>query len=462
MSLTVSTSPPGNIFKAYDIRGVVGKGFDTDAAYFIGRALGSEAVTQGEQQIFCGRDGRLSSLALQQALIRGLRDSGMDVLDLGCVPTPVVYFAAATGCGSCAMVTGSHNPPKYNGIKMVLGGLSLTPERIQALRARIEAGDYTTGAGSYQLRDVQQSYLDRITSDVTLARPMRVAVDCGNGAASELAPRLLKALGCEFDALYCEINGHFPAHHPDPSQPENLQDLIALMATAKYDLGLAFDGDGDRLGVVSASGEIIWADRLMMLYARDILSRHPGAEIIYDIKCTANLGRSIARDGGRPVMFRTGHSMLKTELKRSGALLAGELSGHIFFAERWYGFDDALYTMARLLEILAKDARSPAEIFAALPNMINTPELFLHMREGEHFGFMEQLLASASFEGAEVTLLDGIRADFADGWGLVRASNTTPSLGLRFEAETPQALARIQQCFRRQMLAVEPDLILPF
>lgn len=451
------------IFKAYDIRGIVDETLTTDAVYWIGRALGAEAEARGEQHIYVARDGRLSGPKLIEALIRGLREAGRDVTDLGMVPTPVLYYAAyELGTGSGIMLTGSHNPPNYNGLKMVLGGTTLAGPDIQALRQRIETGDLSEGEGRFDSADVVPQYIERITSDVKLARPMKVIVDCGNGVAGDAAPRLLRALGCEVSELFCEVDGNFPNHHPDPSQPENLADLQRALCEQDADIGLAFDGDGDRLGVVTSSGAVIWADRQMMLYARDVISRNPGAEIIYDIKCTSHLARVIEAAGGKPLMWKTGHSFVKAKLKETGDLLAGEMSGHIFFKERWYGFDDALYTAARLLEILAADGRPADEVFDALPDSINTPELKLHTAEGENHALMERLQAVANFPDAKVTTIDGIRVDFADGFGLVRASNTTPCLVIRFEAEDEAGLARIQGDFRELILSQAPEAGLPF
>lgn len=454
---------PASIFRAYDIRGVVGQTLTAEIVYEIGRAIGSEAYARGSQSVIVARDGRLSGPEFAQALGNGLRDSGRDVIDIGRVPTPVLYYATHyLSTNSGVMVTGSHNPAEYNGFKIVLRGETLAETAIQGLRQRIETGDLTDGNGAYRTIDIVADYLERITSDIRLARPLRVVVDCGNGVAGEIAPRLLRALGCEVTELYCEIDGHFPNHHPDPSHPENLADLIKTVQQQRADLGLAFDGDGDRLGVVTAEGKIIWADRQMMLYARDVLSRNPGAEIIFDIKCSTHLARVIGENGGTPLMWKTGHSLVKAKMKETGAPLAGEMSGHIFFKERWFGFDDGLYTAARLLEILSHDPRAPAEVFAELPDAVSTPELNIRLQEGEPQPFIARLLELASFPGAQLTTIDGLRADFPDGWGLVRASNTTPSLVLRFEADTPEALGRIQEQFRSLLLAVKSDLTLPF
>ena len=453
------------IFKAYDIRGIVDKTLTEEAVYWIGRSLGAEAEAQGEQHIYVARDGRLSGPKLIEALTKGLREAGRDVTDLGMVPTPVLYYAAyEIGTGSGIMITGSHNPPEYNGLKMVLGGTTLSGPDIQQLRRRIEDGDLTTGTdmGKKDSADVVGQYISRITDDVKLAKPMKVIVDCGNGVAGGVAPQLLRELGCEVSELFCEVDGTFPNHHPDPSKPENLVDLKQALIDQHADIGLAFDGDGDRLGVVTPTGNVIWADRQMMLYAQDVLSRNPGAEIIYDIKCTTNLHKIIEQAGGKATMWKTGHSFIKAKLKETGGLLAGEMSGHIFFKERWYGFDDATYTASRLLEILTKDGRSADDIFNALPDNINTPELNLTTAEGENHPLVDKLVAAADFPGAKITTIDGLRADFDDGFGLVRASNTTPCLVFRFEAENEVALNRIQDDFRQLVSSQAPEADLPF
>lgn len=455
--------PTGSIFKAYDIRGIVGVTLTPQIVHEIGRAIGSEAFDRGQQGVIVARDGRLSGPELTEALIKGLCASGRDVINIGLVPTPVLYFATHyTNTASGVMLTGSHNPPEYNGMKIVLRGDTLSGDAIQGLRDRIEKQNFRSGAGSVRELNLTSDYVQRIASDIRLRRPLKVVVDCGNGAAGDVAPQLLQALGCDVIELFCDIDGKFPNHHPDPSQPENLQDLIRAVKQQGADIGLAFDGDGDRLGVVDSSGEIIWPDRQMMLYARDVLSRNPGAEILFDVKCSRNLAKSIKTDGGKPVMWKTGHSLIKARMKESGALLAGEMSGHIFFKERWYGFDDALYTAARLLEILSVQKGRTSDVFSRLPNALSTPELRLEMGNKDHFAFMEQLAKVASFPDASVTTIDGIRVDFADGWGLVRASNTTPCLVLRFEADNPQALHRIQEDFRRLITGLDHELTLPF
>jgi phosphomannomutase/phosphoglucomutase len=452
-----------SIFRAYDIRGVVNQSLTTAAVRQIGRAIGSEALQRGCNTVVVGRDGRLSGPALVDALIAGLNETGCDVKDIGVVPTPVLYFAAHyLDTQSGVMVTGSHNPPDYNGLKIVIDGETLSGESIQQLRERIEEGNLISGQGSTESINVVPDYIERIRSDVHVDRPLRVVLDCGNGVAGAVAPQLLRELGCEVTELFCEVDGNFPNHHPDPSKPENMEDLIAAVRGQQADIGLAFDGDGDRLGVVTTEGSIVWPDRILMLFAADVLERNPGGKIIYDVKCSRFLDGIIREHGGEPLMWKTGHSFIKAKIRESGALLAGEMSGHIFFKERWYGFDDGLYSAARLLEVLGKDARLPTEVFAALPDSVNTPELNISMQEGEPPRFMDSLMASAHFENARVHTIDGLRVEFPDGWGLVRASNTTPVLVLRFEADDEAALARIMGEFRRVMLQVKEDLSLPF
>lgn len=459
-----SDAVPAEIFKAYDIRGVVGRTLTVPIVTAIGHAIGSEALARGVSHIVVARDGRLSGPELLQALARGIVAAGCDVIDVGRVPTPALYFAAHhLKTYSGVMVTGSHNPPEYNGLKIVVGGETFSGAAIQALRQRILDNDLSQGQGKIQSADVRAAYLARIAGDIKLSRPLRVIVDCGNGVAGELAPALYRMLGCEVHELFCEIDGNFPNHHPDPSQPKNLVDLIAALKVHDADVGLAFDGDGDRLGVVAPDGSIIWPDRQMILFARDILQRNPGAEIIYDVKCSRTLHSAIEESGGVATMCKTGHSFIKTKLKQCGGLLAGEMSGHIFFKERWFGFDDGLYAGARLLEILANDSRSAQEVFNALPNTVNTPELQIKFsREGEHFVLMNELAQGADFPDGKITTIDGLRVDFADGWGLVRASNTTPCLVLRFEADSQPALARIQARFRTLIERTRSGLTLPF
>ncbi len=452
-----------SIFRAYDIRGVVDQSLTTAAVRLIGRAIGSETLQRGRDTVVVGRDGRLSGPSLSEALISGIISTGCDVKDIGCVPTPVLYFATHyLDSQSGVVVTGSHNPPDYNGLKIVIDGETLSGESIQSLHERIKMRKFISGEGGVEVINVVPDYIERIRADITVARPLKVVVDCGNGVAGGVIPQLLKGLGCEVTELFCEVDGNFPNHHPDPSKAENMEDLIAAVMSTQADVGLAFDGDGDRLGVVTADGRIIWPDRVLMLYAIDILNRNPGGQIIYDVKCTRYLDSIIREHGGEPLMWKTGHSFIKAKIRETGALLAGEMSGHFFIKERWYGFDDALYAAARLLEILARDERSSTEVFAALPDSVNTPEINVTMREGEPPVFINQLLESAHFEGATVSTIDGLRADFNDGWGLVRASNTTPVLVLRFEADNDEALARIMGDFRRVMLQVNMHLSLPF
>jgi phosphomannomutase/phosphoglucomutase len=458
-----ATEIPAEIFRAYDIRGIVGRTLTPANVERIAEAIGSEARARGREFLVLGRDGRLSGPELAQALARGLTRAGVNVIDIGRVPTPVLYFAAHhLGTYSGVMLTGSHNPPEYNGIKIMLAGETLAGEAIADLRRRLLEGDLVQGTGDIARDDVREAYLARIASDVKPARRLRVAIDGGNGVAGELASELLRRLGMEVTELYCEVDGRFPNHHPDPSHPENLADLIKIVQEYRLDLGLAFDGDGDRLGVVAPDGSIIWPDRQMILYARDVLARHPGAKILFDVKSSRLLERAIREAGGEPIMWKTGHSFIKAKLKETGALLAGEMSGHIFFKERWYGFDDGLYTAARLLEILARDPRPTQEVFAALPNSVNTPELHLKLAEGEQHALIQELVAAADFPDARVTTIDGLRADFPDGFGLVRASNTTPVLVFRFEGDTPEALARIQARFRELIRRVRPTAALPF
>ncbi len=455
--------PAQEIFKAYDIRGIVDKTLTIEAVESIGQAIGSEARKRGRQSVCVGRDGRLSGPALAKALARGLRKSGVDVIDIGRVTTPILYFAAHhLGTGSGVMVTGSHNPPDYNGLKMMLAGDTLSGDDIQALRKRLESGDLATGAGGYRTEELGEAYLGRIAGDVRLNRRMRIAVDCGNGVPGAFAPELYRRLGCDVQELYCEVDGTFPNHHPDPSQPENLEDLVATLRQGDAEIGLAFDGDGDRLGVVTKEGKVIYPDRQLMLFAADVLGRNPGAEILFDVKCTRNLAPWITEHGGKATMWKTGHSLIKAKMKQSGALLAGEMSGHIFFKERWYGFDDGLYAGARLLEYLSGVPDIHAA-FDALPDSVNTPELQIKLQEGENYALIEKLQKSARFPGArEVITIDGLRVEYADGFGLARSSNTTPVVVLRFEATDAGALERIQQDFRRVIKEARPGAELPF
>ncbi|KPK08520.1 MAG: phosphoglucomutase [Betaproteobacteria bacterium SG8_39] len=454
---------PAEIFRAYDIRGIVGKTLTPAVVHAVGQALGSLGRERGAATFALGRDGRHSGPMLLDALAAGLTSAGADVIDLGMAPTPVTYFAAFhLGCASCVSVTGSHNPPDYNGLKMVVGGTTLAGDEIQRLRERIENDDVASGAGKRSQAEVIDAYVQRIVGDVRLARGMKIAVDCGNGVAGMVAARLFRALGCEVEELFCEVDGSFPNHHPDPSHLENLADLIAALRRGGAELGFAFDGDGDRLGVVTHDGEVIFPDRQLMLFAADVLARNPGAQIIYDVKSTRLLAPWIERHGGEPVIWKTGHSFIKAKLAETGAPLAGEMSGHTFFKERWYGFDDALYAGARLLEIVSQTPDANATL-KALPNAPSTPELQWKLEEGEPHALVEKLQAAKPFPNAErVLTIDGVRAEYKDGFGLARASNTTPVVVLRFEAETDAALKRIQEEFRSALAPLKPEAPLPF
>ncbi len=448
-----------DIFRAYDIRGITTKNLTEDVVYWIGRAFAAEALAHDRDRVAVGRDGRHSSAPLRDALARGLNEGGCDVIDIGEVPTPLLYFAThALDTGTGIMITGSHNPPDYNGLKMMIAGETLAEARIQGLKQRLHDNELTDGEGEIEEMDLNDHYLDRVLESVAVAQACKVVVDCGNGVAGHLAPRLLEELGCEVVPLYCNVDGDFPNHHPDPAEPENLRDLIDVVKDEGADLGLAFDGDGDRLGVVTPSGEIIWPDKLLMLFAQDIVGRNPGADIIYDVKCSRHLNNLISEYGGRPIMWRTGHSHMKAKLKETGALLAGEFSGHICFAERWYGFDDALYSAARLLEIIGSEARSVDEVFAQFPVTYATPELKIETTEKRKFAVIDALAKTADWGEGTVTDIDGVRVDFADGWGLVRASNTSPVLSLRFEADGQSALDRIQDRFAEALSAIDPAL----
>ena len=450
------------IFKAYDIRGIVETALTPAAVELIGRAFGTEALAKGTPRVAVGRDGRLSGPMLIEALAKGLRAAGCDVVDVGMVTTPMLYFAAYhLGTRSGIMVTGSHNPPEYNGLKMVLADEAIAGEAIQDLRKRIDRADFATGSGGLSTADVREAYLERVVGDIKLSRPIDLIVDSGNGVAGGIAPELYRRLGCRVTEMFCEVDGNFPNHHPDPSQPENLEDLIEALRSGG-ELGFAFDGDGDRLGVVTKRGKIIYPDRQLMLFAADVLTRNPGAEIIFDVKCTRALFPWIRERGGRPLMWKTGHSLIKAKLRETGAPLAGEMSGHVFFKERWYGFDDGVYAGARLLEILSRvaDVSVPLE---SLPDSVNTPELQIKLAEGENFKLIEKLQREAKFDGAtDVITIDGVRAEYPDGFGLARASNTTPVVVLRFEGDNAAALARIQAAFRSAILAVAPTAQLPY
>ena len=452
-----------SIFKAYDIRGIIGKTLDADVAYQIGQAFGTAALAKGEKAVVIGRDGRLSGPDLIAALAKGLQSTGIDVIDLGVVVTPMVYFGTnVLGAASGIMVTGSHNPPDYNGFKMVLAGEAIYGDAIQGLYQAILNKAFVTGAGSYRTHDIKATYLERIIGDVKLTRPIKIAVDCGNGVAGAYAADLYRGMGCEVIELFCEVDGTFPNHHPDPAHPENLQDLIRCLQTTDAEIGLAFDGDGDRLGVVTKDGQIIYPDRQLMLFAEDVLTRNPGAQILYDVKCTRHISAWVKARGGVPLMWKTGHSLVKAKLRETGSPLGGEMSGHIFFKDRWYGFDDGLYAGARLLEILSRVADMTATL-NQLPQSASTPELQLQLTEGENFRIIAAMQANANFPGAdEVITIDGLRVEYPDGFGLARSSNTTPVIVMRFEAETPAALARIQGALKEAIVAVKPDAQLPF
>jgi phosphomannomutase/phosphoglucomutase len=439
-----------SIFKAYDIRGIVNEDLTIETVVLIGKAIGSESIDRGERGIVVGRDGRTSGPDLMNALVEGIKSTGCHVVKIGMIPTPVLYYATySKGASSGVMITGSHNPPNYNGFKMMIAGETLSGERILNLYERINNHNFHQGQGTSTTIDIQEDYLNRVTSDISIKRPLKIVVDCGNGVAGHLAPKLFEALGCEVVKLFCHIDGNFPNHHPDPSKLENLNDLIAEIKAEKADLGLAFDGDGDRLGVIDEKGNVIWADRQMILFSRDVIHRNPGAKIVFDVKCSSLLSKDISNQGGRPILSRTGHSFIKAKIKEESALLGGEMSGHIFFKERWYGFDDALYAGARLLEILSSRNESCSEIFSELPDSFNTPEINIHFeKQGDQFDAMEKLKKTANFNEGVLTRIDGIRLDYEDCWGLVRPSNTTPCLVLRFEAETEVSLKRIREEFR--------------
>ena len=449
---------PG-IFRAYDIRGITRSNLTEDVCYWIGRAFAAEARSQNQQAAAIGRDGRLSSPGIALALGQGLVDGGMSVTDIGQVPTPVLYYAThALKTGTGIMITGSHNPPEYNGLKMMIGGTTLAEDLIQALYRRLQDSALSTGKGALGYADLGADYVEAALNTTKLDRPLKVAVDCGNGVAGELGPKLISALGCEVIPLFCEIDGNFPNHHPDPAEPENLQDLITAVQQQSADVGLAFDGDGDRLGVVTPKGEIIWPDKMMMLFAQDIIARNPQTPVIFDVKCSTHLERVITEAGGNPIMWKTGHSHIKAKIKQTQAALAGEFSGHICFGERWYGFDDALYTAARLLELLSQTELDVDAVFAQYPTTYSTPEIKIHTTETRKFEVMDELASSGDFADGRMTTIDGIRVDFDDRWGLIRPSNTSPVLSLRFEADSAAALERVQDEFQTQLSYVDATL----
>ncbi len=447
-----------SIFKAYDIRGIVPATLTEDVARALGRAFGTVARTQGETTVAVGRDGRLSGPALAEALMQGLQDAGMQVIDIGMVTTPMLYFAASTLCSSGIQVTGSHNPRDYNGFKMVMAGRAIYGEEIQALRRMMESETWTLQAGGGRSRvDVLAAYTARIVGDIRISRPMKIVVDCGNGVAGASAPAILRAIGCDVQELFSEVDGNFPNHHPDPSKPENLRDVVHALQHSDAELGLAFDGDGDRLGIVTKDGTTIYPDRQMMLFAQDVLARVPGGTIVFDVKCSQRLAPAIVASGGIPLMFKTGHSLIKAKMREIDSPLGGEMSGHIFFKERWFGFDDGTYAGCRLLEILSR-APDASAVLNALPTSFSTPELNVVCAEGEPHAVVEQLVAQASFEApAVVNTIDGLRVDWPDGFGLVRASNTTPVLVLRFEGHTQAALERIEAAMLAHLRTVKPD-----
>ena len=449
------------VFRAYDIRGIAGTALTDAFVWHLGRAFAAQALQQQVKTVVVAADGRLSSPNFKTLLCQGLLAGGCDVIDIGFVPTPTLYFAAHQQADKTGiMITGSHNPADYNGFKMMLAGHTLSGDDIQALRIRIENQDYSEGQGTLVHQDFSETYLKRITDDVKLQRPLKVVVDCGNGIPGNLAPELIKRLGCEIIPLFCDVDGTFPNHHPDPGKLKNLQDVIRAVAEHKADLGLAFDGDGDRVGVVTDQGHVVYPDRVMMLFAEDVIARNPKAEILFDVKCSRLLPKVIEAAGGKATMWKTGHSLIKQQMKACGALLAGEMSGHIFFKGRWFGFDDGLYSAARLLEILASRTESADGIFKAYPEDISTPEINIEVRDDNKFHIVEAL-QQLSFEGGNASHIDGVRVDYSDGWGLIRASNTTPMLVLRFEAETQSALERIRDAFQQRLHQVVPDLMIP-
>ncbi|MBY0544148.1 MAG: phosphomannomutase/phosphoglucomutase [Gammaproteobacteria bacterium] len=451
------------IFRAYDIRGIVDSQLNDQTIYQLGQALGTEALIQGSDSLITARDGRLSSPALMPVLQVGILSTGCNVIDIGMVPTPILYFGTHyLPCNSGVMLTGSHNPANYNGIKPIIDGKNLDADAILALYDRIQEGDFYCGNGRLQTVDISEAYLEKITAHIVLKRPIKVVIDCANGATGHIAPQLFERLGCELISLYTDIDGHFPHHHPDPSVPANMHDLIAAVKTHQADIGFAFDGDGDRLGMVTNEGEIIWPDRQLALFAKDILPRHPGSTIVYDVKCSNLVKNTILEQGGRPLMYKTGHTLIKNKMMETDSPLSGEMSGHIYFKERWFGFDDGLYTGARFLEILTHQSKSSADLFREISAGVNTPELKLSMPENRKFSFIDALFKEARFEDAEMTTIDGLRIDLKESWGLVRASNTTPHLIFRFEGDDEAALIDIQHRFRAWMLQVDNTLELPF
>jgi phosphomannomutase/phosphoglucomutase len=452
-----------SIFRAYDIRGIVGQGLDAHSVRLIGHAIGSEALERGERTLIAGADARLSSPELSKALQEGILASGCDVVDLGVVPTPLVYFATYTlAPRSGVMLTGSHNPRDYNGIKIVLQQRTLADQQITRLYERVVNGELLSGNGTRTMHDIAPAYIARIVNDIQLKTRFRIALDCGNGVTGLIAPQLFEQLGCDVLPLYCEPDGNFPNHHPDPTRPANLHALQQLVHDKRADIGIAFDGDGDRLGIVTSDGNIIDADHMLLAFAMDILPDNPGARVVYDIKSSHHLGRVVSALGGSGVLCKSGHSFVKQKLQEADALLGGEFSAHIFFKHRWYGFDDGMYAAARFLELMDKYQASAQDILERMPASFSTPELFVAVREQDKFTLMERLVQELRFDKGTVNYLDGIRVDFPQGWGLIRASNTTPNLVLRFEADSAEDLAGIQREFRQGLVAVLPELELPF
>lgn len=460
---TLPESVSTDIFRAYDIRGIADTQLTSNVVYGIGRAFASQALAQQQTTVVVARDGRLSGPHLVQALMAGLRDSGCDVIDIGAVPTPLLYFAVHTlEAHSGIMLTGSHNPADYNGLKMLIDGQTLTSAEIQGLYRRLIDRQLASGAGQYTQHDIIPAYIQTICSDIHLKRPLKIVIDAGNGIAGVVAPALFRQLGCDVTELFCDVDGHFPHHHPDPSKAHNLHDIIACVKRVGADIGLAFDGDGDRVGVITETGEVIWPDKQLMLYAKDVLSRHPEAQIIYDVKCTRLLGDWVRAHHGRPLMWKTGHSFIKAKLKETGALLAGEMSGHVFFKERWFGFDDGLYAGVRMLEILANQPDSLNGLCQQLPTMHSTPELNIAISDTEKFSFMDRFVENSQFPGADKITLDGVRVEYPDAWGLVRPSNTSPCLVLRFEAASQARLDELMASFKVELLKTNSHLAIPF
>lgn len=462
-SMSSDFTPDARMFRAYDIRGVVTAGFNTDLAFAVGKALASEAAAKGQTKVITGGDGRLRTPELKQALNQGIQSAGLDVIDIGIVPTPLVYYACnVSETQTGIMVTGSHNPKDYNGFKMMVAGVTLAGDEIQDLLRRIHEGDWIDGQGGMENRDYVPAYMDEVAERIQLKQKPSIVIDCGNGVAGMMAQQFFERLGCQVDALYTEVDGNFPNHHPDPSKPANVAELQARVKSLNADIGFAFDGDGDRVGVITAAGENVFADRLMMLLGMDVASRNPGEPILYDVKCSRHLGELIRDAGGQPLMWKTGHSLVKRKMKEVNAPLGGEMSGHIFFKENWHGFDDALYTAARVLELTDRTQQSMDDMLSSLPTDVSTPEINLAVTDEGKFKTVEKLANLGWFEGGDLSTVDGVRVDYPDGFGLVRASNTTPVLVLRFEAENETALDRIRDQFKTQLTLVEPELSLDF